>query len=96
MYAGSEILSGDAPTANWGLLTALFNGASSQLWLNGTSIMTGDAGSQNSDGLTIGNRYTGAFYWKGYLSTLAICDPSLSDAQRQDMQTAMNTYWAVY
>ena len=96
IYSGA-LLAGNPADANWKIWSTLFNGASSQFWLNGVSEAAGNAGAVNSDGLTVGARFDGtANFWKGYIVSMIICDPSLSDAQRVAMQVQMNSYWGVF
>jgi len=95
IYAGTDVIGG-AASSDWLVWSALFNGASSEFWLNAVSEATGNAGANNAYGLTLGAQYDGELPWKGYIVNLIICDPSHSDAQRGDMQTAINSYWAAY
>lgn len=95
IYAGADVIGGVA-SSDWLIWSALFNGASSEFWLNAVSNATGNAGLQNANGLTLGAQYNGNSCWKGYIVNLIICDPSHSNAQRGDMQTAINSYWAAY
>ncbi len=95
IYAGVEVRGNFAINTNYNLLSCLFNGASSELWANGVSQRTGNVGAQNADGIIIG-AFAGGAYWQGYILNTIICDPSLSDANRIAMQTAINNFWAVY
>jgi len=84
--------------ANWNLWSTLFNGAASQIWINAVSLAIGAAGAMNADGLSIGADWTPSFgsHWDGDITSVVICDPSLSDAQRVAMQNAMNAYWSCF
>ena len=53
-------------------------------------------GNKNADGLTIGARSVPDMYWKGYVNSFVVCDPSHSTAQRQAMEALINAYWAIY
>lgn len=96
IYAGTAAVSGNAGNSNWNIWSILWNGASSQFWHNGISQATGNPGADNADGLIIGADRIGTSWWEGYVNSVIICDPSLSDADRVLMQTAINSYWAVY
>jgi len=93
--AGSSIY-GSSANSNWNIWAALFNGASSQMWHNGTSQVTGDAGTQNVSTVTMGSRYDGGVSWKGPIVSFVISDPSHTDEQRLAMQAAINGYWGTY
>jgi len=95
MYAGDN-LTGGASDADLNLWAALFNGISSQFWLNTISEASGSAGAQNPDGICVGGRFTGTDLWDGDIMMIAIADPSHSDAQRLTMQTAINSYWGIF
>jgi hypothetical protein len=87
IYAGTLITSGDATDSNWTIFTALFNGASSQLWEDGTSILSGDAGAQDPDGLTVGAKYDGtAAWWDGDIAEIIVYDANLGAADRSTVQ----------
>jgi len=95
LYAGA-VLNGPASDDSRNIWSVLFNGASSQFWINEVSAVSGDAGAHNPDGLTLGADKNAVNCWDGDISSHVICDPSLSDAQRVAMQIAMNSYWGVY
>jgi len=95
LYAG-VFLSGGTADSNWNIWSVLYNGAASQFWCNQTSVVSGNAGADNADGLTIGADKAGLVPWKGYITSVIIVDPSLSNAQRTAMETAMNAYWSCY
>ncbi len=57
---GATSLSGGDADESWNIWTTLANGLTSQLWKNGMSQNSGDAGTDHIDGLTIGGRYDGA------------------------------------
>ena len=94
--AGTSIDNGNSDS-NWNLWYVLFNGASSDLRINGASVAAGDAGAQNLDGITIGSKNDGTSnYWKGYINELLIYDPSLSTANRTLLEAYINSKWSIY
>ncbi|HUX75395.1 MAG TPA: arabinofuranosidase catalytic domain-containing protein [Anaerolineae bacterium] len=96
LYAGAYLV-GSSSDSNWNVWAMLFNGVSSQFWINATSEASGDAGAQNAKGLRIGASNLAGAEWDGDIVSVVICDPSLSDAQRvAAMQNAMNSYWGCY
>lgn len=90
-----SILQGNDADDDWHVWSALGNGASSEFWIDGVSQTTGDAGAHNPDGLTWGAFRTGASNWPGDIASIVICDPSVNDAGRNAIQTAMAGYWGV-
>jgi len=95
MLAGANLFDGNTDS-NWNIWSTLFNGASLQFWQNGVSVAAGAIGAQKPDGLTIGAMANATAQWMGNITSIVICDPSLSDAQRVAMQNSMNAYWSCY
>lgn len=95
IYAGTVLDDGDSD-ANWHLWTALFNGGSSQLWLDSVSKVSGNAGASNPSGLSFGADGAGNSPWKGLALSVIIADPAFSDADRIAVQNILNTYWSIF
>jgi len=89
-------LGAGASNGNWNIWSILFNGAASQFWINTVSQASGNAGVQNPDGITIGANDSTTVFWDGDITSIIVCDPSLSDAQRVAMQNSMNAYWGCF
>ena len=53
-FAQDALYSSTVTTGDYELISTLFNGGSSQIWLNSSSIATGDAGSYSCDGQNYG------------------------------------------
>lgn len=85
MFAGSG--SGDPngviDSGAWYLVTAEYNGASSNLYENTILVDTGNPGTQNGNGLVVGNRYDGALPCQFDMAEKVIYDPSI----RSDVET---------
>ena len=95
IVAGVTLEAG-ASNGNWNIWSILFNGAASQFWINTVSQASGNAGVQNPDGITIGANDSTTVFWDGDITSIIVCDPSLSDAQRVAMQNSMNAYWGCF
>jgi hypothetical protein len=94
IFAGASLNYATTVDGNFNLAAALINGASTEMWINGTSIGTGNPGAHNPDGLTIGARFDGAAqWWHGDLATIAIADPNHDTTAREATQTALDDYW---
>jgi hypothetical protein len=91
------LISNEAADANWNIWSAIFNGALSELWLNGASEADGSAGNNNPSGLTIGATRGGESEWDGDIAIPAIiADPALSAADRSGLESSINDYWGIF
>lgn len=94
IYAGAALY-GNVANSNWNIWTALFNGASSQYWLNGVSQAVGNAGAHNPDGLTIGAGYSGGAPWDGDIVEIILYDANLSDADKNQVGQYLATRYGL-
>ncbi|MFW6077403.1 MAG: hypothetical protein ACOC71_06605, partial [Hyphomicrobiales bacterium] len=84
MYAGSS-LTGPAANTDSHVFGALFNGASSALYEDSSSIMSGDAGSDGRDQCRVGCRDTDGNIWNGDLGVYLHFNGEPSSAVRTRM-----------
>lgn len=91
----SAALAGDTADSNWNIWTAVFNGASSKIYINGTLQNSGNAGTDNPGGLTVGARLDGAAGWLGDIGDIAIVPGSLSAADLNQALAYLSTRWAI-
>jgi len=90
IYPGSPALAGDPSDTNWNIWTVVYNGLSSQIWLNGVSEVSGEAGTDEADGLTVGGSYTGAAsWWLGDIAEIIIYDSELNTADKNEVGNYM-------
>jgi hypothetical protein len=73
IFAGSAV-SGTNNIGEWRLFTAVFDGSSSVIRENGTQEGSGDAGSDDFDGLTVGSRDGGGNEIQGYIGEVVACN----------------------
>lgn len=92
-YAGSSLLGG-ATDSGWHIWAVLYNGASSQFWIDNASQADGDAGAHPMTGLAWFSVYNGANKWTGKATALLVVDADAT--QRLAIQTALNDYYGVY
>jgi hypothetical protein len=92
--AGGALYSDDPnfnPFVNNGLLngvwSGLFNGSSSQLWINGVSRAQGQGGGNALDGLTLGR-------FPGYIGEFLLYSAALSDKDRQALEVYLKNSWS--
>jgi hypothetical protein len=77
-----------------GVYSHYFNGANSEIFQNGTTIASGNAGSQNCAGITIGSRFTQVNEtWQGHIAEVIYYSGRLSLAQRQQVEGYLAWKW---
>ncbi len=83
VYAGTNFsLAVDFPKDVWHIHSILFDGASSEYWLDSASQGTGDAGSQDLTGLTVGSKYDGTILLEGDLYAVLVYDGNIGATNR--------------
>ncbi|MDX6465146.1 MAG: large repetitive protein [Gaiellaceae bacterium] len=101
MYANIDMdASGIAfPFAGYQLWSGTFNGASSSLFRNGTSVLNANAGSSSLSGLAVGGLSTSGPYGYDFshslVAELLIYSGTMTAAQRQSMVDWLNEKYAV-
>ncbi len=80
MYAGSQVVSSTVSTSTIAIVCAVFNGASSKIYLNNatTPIATGNCGAQQFSALRLGN-YQGSYPFTGKVSLISLFNGVESD-----------------
>ena len=92
--AGTALTGGDSD-GNWNIWTVLWNGATSQFWLNGLSEASGNAGAEAPNGLTIGAQYNVAVPWSGDIAEILWYPGNLSDADKNEVGQYLATKYAL-
>lgn len=90
IFAGT-ILTGGSVNTNEHLYSAIFNGASSELRVDGVSIITGNAGSHTVTNPEIGGLTNGVIPWNGYIKTV-IGYPSDQSANFAAIESLINGF----
>lgn len=74
LYAGTDAPSTTAPTISPHILAAVFNGASSGLWLDGVQILTGNPSTAGYSGSAwrLGAQGTPGFFWDGLIGEVLV------------------------
>lgn len=91
-YAGT-LLSGTGNPTTFQILAALFNGASSQLWRNGTSIASGNAGASSIVDPSVGGY--GAATMGGDIAEVLIYSSLLSDSDRRAVEAYLGSKYGI-
>ncbi len=86
MYAGGSLIANDAfvPAENV-VLTAIFNGASSEIYKNAAQVASGAAGNQGLAGLVLGRLYNGTAEFEGRFYGVVITDYIVSAAPQVEL-----------
>lgn len=79
LFAGSLLSSASAIPANV-VVSAKFNGGSSQAWINGVSQVTGDAGTNATNGFRVGGAENNSAFFTGPITCVLV--GAITDAQR--------------
>lgn len=94
MYAGTLLSAGVPETTNWHQLSAVYNGASSILRLDGAQIAAGAAGTTAwSNAISIGDESNGANAWNGDIGEVLIYNSTISGANLTSIESYLKTKW---
>ena len=96
MYAGSTFVSGTGADNTMRLDFSLFNGANSEIFFNGNSILTGNPGSHGITSIRIGGLTTPNF--KGHFTELVVypSDQTSPTDNRTGIETNINTFYDIF
>lgn len=95
MYAGTTIVGTTAFTTAAAVVSATFSGAASDMRLNGTTIITGNPGSQTMSGINLGADPGFSYFFDGDIAEVLIYNSALSLADRQYVERALGTFYGV-
>lgn len=94
LYLGTMAIGATNADANIHYFSAYANGASSQLFVDGASSATGNSGTHNLTGITIGARFDGAAaWWSGHIMESLTYSGALSSANRQSIEAYLADKW---
>ena len=95
-FADDVISTGVTATTDKNLFSALFKGASSELFINGSSAASGDVGDYPMSGIIIGeNNSGGANNWLGQIQEIIIYNSDQS-ANRPALETNINSHYSIF
>lgn len=97
LFSGSLTLGAGNAAGNtdWSVLTAVWNGASSSIRANGTSVKTGNIGSNTINALTIGNAAAVGQSMNGPIGAILIYSRALSDSELQTVERGIGSIWGI-
>lgn len=95
IFAGAVLNSNDLLPQNWAIWGGLYNTTDSKIIKNGLIKETGNVGSQDLNGLTIGCRYNLTRFMDGNLAEILIYDSALSDSNRLLVENYLSQKYAI-
>jgi len=96
LLAGTPLVFSFNPPNSPTIATSIFDGANSELRLNGTSIFTGNAGSNGMDGIHIGTRLGSTnTSIDGLIGEILIYDASASGFDRSGVESFLSGKWGI-
>jgi PKD repeat protein len=94
---GIQVTTSQAATANARIISVIHNGSLSEIYINGSSINTGNYGSNAFNGFRIG-RSRGAvnLFFNGDYFEALIYPAVHGTSTRQAIESSLNAYWGIY
>ena len=95
-FADDIVATGVTATNDKNLFSAVFNGASSKLFINGTEAAAGDVGDYPMSGIIIGkNNVNFSNFWIGQIQEIIIYNSDQS-SNRSALETNINGHYGIY
>jgi hypothetical protein len=91
-FAGTTINGGTVDTDPH-ISRAVFNGSSSSLFIDGSSVVAGDAGALSLNGITLGAQYTAANVLDGAIAELIVVDGTLTADEITLVENYLTEKW---
>jgi hypothetical protein len=96
IFAGTTLFPATNAVTTPAIYSYYFNGTSSQIFENGTSTVSGDAGTQGSTGITIGSRWTqNQETFQGHIAEVIYYNRRLSRSERQTVEGYLAWKWGL-
>lgn len=92
-FAGNLLNTGDSPNTNFNIWKLVFNGVSSEVYLNGTLIGSGNAGTQVPAGLVIGSDWSASFFFDGIFGEYVRLGGNITGADDTSMTDYLTGKW---
>lgn len=94
IFAGTTLFPAGTAVTTPAVYSHYFNSTTSQIFENGTSTVTGDAGTQGLTGITIGSRNTqNQETFQGHIAEVIIYSRRLSQSERQQVEGYLAWKW---
>jgi hypothetical protein len=93
MFAGTELATSHGTPSIPYLVSLQFNTTSSEYYINGSLVASGNVGSQGFGGITLGSRYNDVTFFDGIIGEVIVYDKLLSISERQKVETYLKDKW---
>lgn len=94
IFSGSSLSDGPADT-NAHVFSQAYDGASSALYVDGSSVATGDAGTRGLTNFRVGDGIANSNPFDGYLFEIMVYNRSLTSSERNDVESYLGDKWGV-
>ena len=95
-FADDVVTTGVTANNNKNLFSAVFNGASSKLFINGTEAASGDVGDYPMSGIVMAKNNTGSTnFWIGQIQEIIVYNSDQS-ANRTALETNINSQYSIF
>jgi len=95
IYSGSDV-AGGTPDKNKHLFDVLWrSGSNDELYVDGAQTVSGNAGDDNSDGISIGGRADNNSYSNFDYAEIQVFNKELSSSERSDIETYANNQYSI-
>ena len=94
IFAGSSLLAGTVDT-NPHISRSVYDGASSNLFIDGVSTITGNAGSNSFDMITLGARIDNSSPFDGAIAEIIVVDGTLTAGEIADTEQYLANKWGI-
>lgn len=95
-FAGSDIDTGDAPGTAWRYYSVVVNGASSEIWMDGVSVWSGNPGANTLAGLLVGvDGGAGTYFLDGDIAELIMYDSALGTSDRENVEDYLKSKYGL-
>lgn len=91
--SGSSLTGGTFPKNTWTPIIVVLNGASSVLYQNGTSVLSGNPGSNGTDGICYATSNAAAFPFAGYFGEIGVYNKALNATEIAGLNTYLANKW---
>lgn len=94
-FAGTVLDFNSALSSAPTIRTFIANGVNSEQFIDGASVVTGDAGTQTLGGITIGSRFDNTSSWDGAIAEVLVYAGLLSTAELTAVHVYLSNKWGI-
>ena len=83
------------PFSDFITTSAIYNGSSSEIFINGFSVISGSIGAASMNGLIIGDSWNSGWFFIGDLAEIIVYNELLGTTERQQIETYLNNKYLI-